>query len=96
MNIETRDAKRVGIVAMNRDPDRSSSRLYGKRRKYKVIPPFAATQWLARDREDEIRREVNQEYTPSRGAQQYQPALQQRFANLLRVLANRVDPEPTC
>ncbi len=59
-----------------------------------MIPPFTMIQWIARDREEELRKEANQMYKYGGAALRTQrPRLQERLAKSLRVLANRLDPK---
>jgi len=56
-----------------------------------MIPPFAVIQWLARDNEEEIRREAYKEHF---GENAYRPTLMERLAATLRSMADRLDRQP--
>ncbi len=57
-------------------------------------PPFAAIQWLARDREDEIREEAYRERSVATAFRpERQPRFQEQMALVLRGLADRLDPQ---
>jgi hypothetical protein len=58
-----------------------------------MIPSFGMIQWLARDHEDEIRKEVDRDSRYDAPARQQRPKLQERVAVALRGLADRLDPE---
>lgn len=61
-----------------------------------MIPPFATIQWLAHDREEEIRKEVNEYRRYDEIIRAQRPTLPERFALALRSLADRLDPEDPC
>jgi len=58
-----------------------------------LIPSFGAIQWLARDREDEIRKETEHSSKYEALARPQRIRLQERLAITLRSLADRLDPE---
>lgn len=58
-------------------------------------PSFAMIQLIVRDHEEELRREANR-YHNYAAAQGVPRPLPSRLANVLRLLANRLDPEPAC
>jgi hypothetical protein len=57
-------------------------------------PSFAMAQWIAREEEEQIRRDADRRNFF--GAPALQPALPVRFAGVLRTLANRLDPQRPC
>lgn len=62
-----------------------------------MVPSFAMIHWIARDQEEEIRREAAQYYHLSVARTAVgEPRLPARLAILLRHLADRLDPEPVC
>jgi len=58
-----------------------------------LIPSFGMIQWLARDHEDEMRKEAEQYSRYEAPALTQRPRLQERLAMALRSWADRLDPE---
>jgi len=57
----------------------------------KMNPPFPMIQQIARDRDDEVRKEANMAYNYSLPARQRR--LQERLAARARAMADQLDPE---